>query len=632
MPKGYDFSGWATKYGTNCIDGLTIKKGAFTHMDGRTVPLVYNHQHNDISQFLGHAVLEARDEGIYAYGYLNDTPQGNAAKKILKHGDADSLSIWANNLDKRAREVMHGVIREVSLVLAGANPGAMIESVVAHGMSIDEDEDEGIIYSGEGISLEHSIKMEGENMYEDENLEDELYHGDDDGLTVGDVYDDMTDVQKEAVAALVGMAVESALAEGDGDDEDDEDYDEGDDEMSHNVFENNGRVAQQDYISHSDVQEIMKNAKACNSFKVALHEYIADKFGDDAVLMHSAMVPTQGMTLPTGNSTYGFNDPDFFFGEYRSINGNTPEWISRNMDWVNEVLSDVHRTPFAKVKMQFADITEDEARARGYIKGKQKKEEVFSVLKRTIDATTIYKKQKMDRDDIIDIVDFEPLAWIRAEMRVALNEEIARAILIGDGRPADSEDKIKEDRIIPVIKDVPLFNVVVKVPEGATPMETAENIIDMAIRARKNYKGSGSPKFWTTEDYLTEMLLIKDKINHKIYKSEAEVATAIRAKKITTVEPMEGQKVSLTENGKVTEYPLIGVFVNLIDYNVGTNKGGEINFFDDFDIDYNQQKYLLETRMSGALTKPFSALTFVLDESKSATPSTPSTPPTGGDD
>lgn len=628
MPKGYDFGGWATKYGEKCADGLTIVKGAFSHMNGRQVPLVYNHQHNSISQILGHAILEDRDNGVYAYCYLNDTPQGKTAKSILQHGDVESLSIWANNLERHVRDVMHGVIREVSLVLAGSNPGAMIESVVAHGMSIDDDDDEGIFYSGEGISLEHSIKMKGE---EGEDMGENLLHADGKkDPTVGEVYDAMSEEQQAVVSFLVEAAVKEALK-----DEPGEKNDEGDDKMSHNVFENNGRVAQQDYISHSDVQEIMKNAKACNSFKVALHEYIADKFGDDAVLMHSATVPTQGMTLPTGNSTYGFNDPDFFFGEYRSINGNTPEWISRNMDWVNEVLSDVHRTPFAKVKMQFADITEDEARARGYIKGKQKKEEVFSVLKRTIDATTIYKKQKMDRDDIIDIVDFEPLAWIRAEMRVMLNEEIARAILIGDGRPADSEDKIKEDRIIPVIKDVPLFNVVVKVPEGATPMETAENIIDMAIRARKNYKGSGSPKFWTTEDYLTEMLLIKDKINHKIYKSEAEVATAIRAKKITTVEPMEGQKVSLTENGKVTEYPLIGVFVNLIDYNVGTNKGGEINFFDDFDIDYNQQKYLLETRMSGALTKPFSALTFVLDESKSATPSTPSTPstpPTGGDD
>lgn len=375
--------------------------------------------------------------------------------------------------------------------------------------------------------------------------------------------------------------------------------------MKHNMFE--GDQPSQ-VLSHSDMEQIFKDAKRLGSLREAVNESI-----ESGVLAHS--IDTTGMTVATGKQKYGFNDPSMLFPDYKALN-ERPEWISRNMDWVTKLMGKVHHTPFSRIKSLYANITEDEARAKGYIKGKLKKEEVFSTLKRTTDPQTIYKKQKLDRDDIIDIVDFDVVAWIKAEMEVMLDEEEARAILIGDGRTADSEDKIKEDKIRPIVKDVGLYNTIIKVtvPATATQGEIAKATINAIIRGRKHYKGSGKPDFWTTEDVTTEMLLLEDSIGHAIYKTEAELATKLRVSEIIPVEPMEGQKISITEGSTTKEYPLIGVVVNMADYNIGADKGGEKTMFEDFDIDYNQQKYLIEKRVSGALVKPFSALTIVLDQ------------------
>ena len=604
----YDFAGWASKNDLKCADGRIIRKDAFKVQDGKKVPLVWNHQHGAVGAVLGHAILKNMDEGVYAYGYFNNTQAGQDAKECLKHGDVESLSIWANNLEEYGSEVLHGVIREVSLVMAGANPGAFVESVMAHGEPMEEGDTEGIFYSGEGITLEHSIdSVKDTKQPEDKDVpkkDDELKHSDDDkddpkpdepdkkdtdDKTVGGVLSTLNDDQK----AAVGILIDEIEKEKSNNKEDDK-------EMKHNMFE--AQAAQQpNVISHSDMEKIFSDAKRLGSLRDAVNE----NFEEGGVLAHS--IPMDGMEGPsaaTASQTYGFRDPDMLFPEYKNINGNTPEWISRNMDWVQKVMSGVKRSPFSRIKSQFADITEDQARAKGYIKGKLKKEEVFTLLKRTTDPQTIYKKQKLDRDDIIDITDFDVVAWIKAEMRVMLNEEIARAILIGDGRLASDDDKIQENHVRPIVTDVDLFNV--KVPVTAVQGEaTAKTQINAVIRARKNYKGSGNPTFFTTEDVLTEMLLLEDGIGHKLYKTEAELATALRVKEIVTVEAMEGYNVTVANK----KYPLIGIIVNLQDYNVGADKGGEINLFDDFDIDYNQYKYLIETRISGALIKPFSALT-----------------------
>ena len=602
----YDFAGWASKNDLRCADGRIIRKGAFAVQDGAKVPLVWNHQHGAVGAILGHAILENRDEGVYAYGLFNNTSAGQDAKECLKHGDIEALSIWANNLDEYNHEVLHGVIREVSLVTAGANPGAFVESVLAHGEPMEEGDSEGIFYSGEGIILEHSIDNindddeKNENNDEDDKPEDgELQHSADDDdennesaggkKTIGETLATLNDEQKAAVGILIKEIEKEKI----------NDNKEEDTEMKHNMFED--QAAQANVISHSDMEKIFSDAKRLGSLRDAVNE----NFEEGGVLAHS--IPTDGMIGPsqsTASQTYGFRDPDMLFPEYRNINGNTPEWISRNMDWVQKVMSGVKRSPFSRVKSQFADITEDEARAKGYIKAHPKKDEVFTLLKRTTDPQTIYKKQKLDRDDIVDITDFDVVAWIKAEMRVMLNEEIARAILIGDGRLSSSDDKIQENHVRPIISDVDLFNV--KVPVTAVQGEdTAKTQINTIIRSRKKYKGSGNPTFFTTEDVLTEMLLLEDGIGHKLYKTEAEVATALRVKEIVTVEAMENQTVTVSNK----KYPLLGVIVNLQDYNVGADKGGEINLFDDFDINYNQYKYLIETRISGALIKPFSALT-----------------------
>ena len=660
MPKKYDFSGWATKANMLCSDGRTILRDAFKDCDGKKVPLLWNHQHNDPSEVLGHAILENREDGVYAYASFNDTENGQLAKAILKHGDIESLSIWANNLKQRGGNVVHGVIREVSLVLAGANPGAFIDSVMVHGDGIDEEAE---IYTGENIEIYHSdggaegssaesSADSGEADSSDSKSEvsedtDNETDNSGEGKSAIDVFDSMTDSQKDAVYELVGQALEEA---GVGDDENggseemghndeyDEDYDlmhadaedatveevfnsmtdeqktvvyamvgqaledagvaddeEGDEEMKHNVFEDEYGYEQDDFLCHADRMAILDAAKRDRR---SLKETINDFYGEDVVLAHS--IDTTGMETATGHSTYGFNDPSMLFPEYRSFE-NTPQWIQRDQTWVSKVMGGVHKSPFSRIKSVFADITEAEARAKGYVTGTLKVEEVFSTLRRTTDPQTIYKKQKMDRDNIIDITDFNVVEWIKAEMRVMLNEEIARAILIGDGRSALASDKIKEEHIRPIVSDVPLFNVKVPVAAGGD----YNDVIKAIIRARKNYKGSGNPTFFTTEDVITEMLLLEDQIGRPLYDTMQALATKLRVKEIVPVEAMEGYKISINNEDK----DLIGVIVNLADYNVGTDKGGEINYFDDFDIDYNQEKYLIETRMSGALVKPFSAMT-----------------------
>ena len=639
MADTYDFSGWATKNNLKCADGRIIRRDAFKVNDGKRVPLVWNHQHNSVGDVLGHAILENREDGVYAYGRFNNTTAGQEAKECLKHGDVESLSIWANNLEQVGSDVLHGVIREVSLVLAGANPGAFVESVMAHGEPMDDFDEEGIFYTGDGIFIEHSLDKKKKDEDEDDEDEDpdeeddseededsddvdnedddeetpsdeedkkvkkekELKHADD--KTVGDVLDTLNEDQKKAVAIVIDQVLKDEKGNDSNDKEEDED-------MKHNIFDTKD-TQEQNYLSHADMQQIFADAKRLGSLRDAVNE----NFEEGGVLAHA--IPTDGMMGPssaTASQTYGFRDPDMLFPEYKSVNGNTPEWLKRNTEWVSVVMNGVHRTPFSRIKTTYADITEDEARARGYIKGNLKKEEVFTLLKRTTDPQTIYKKQKMDRDDIVDITDFDVVAWIKAEMRIMLDEEIARAILIGDGRLASSDDKIQEAHVHPIVSDVDLFNVKVPVTKAG-----AKDQINAIIRARKKYKGSGNPTFFTTEDVVTEMLLLEDTIGHKLYKTEQELATALRVSKIVTVEVMEGAKVTVSG----AEKDLIGIIVNLNDYNVGADKGGAINLFDDFDIDYNQYKYLMETRISGALIKPFSALTVYADVSNSSSSTDP---------
>ena len=593
----YDFAGWVTKNNLRCADGWQICQDAFSTQDGSIVPLVYNHNHDSIDGILGHTLLENRKEGVYGYSKFNSTPAGEHAKEAVRHGDITAMSIWANNLSKAGSGITHGVIREVSLVLAGANPGAMVESVLMHGISIGDEEDEAILYTGEDFVLMHANIAKGED--EDEEGDDDMAGKE---KTVKDVYDTLNAEQKKAVAIIVGQAIQDAKSGGTKSDEED------DDEVKHSLFEQNdragGHIEEGGYLSHSDTQAIFKEARQCGSLREAWEHYAAE----NDVIMHS--IDTTGMTTSDGTQEYGFNDPAMLFPDFKSLN-TPPEFISRDMGWVSKVINGVHKTPFSRIKSMFADITEDEARAKGYIKGNQKKEEVFTILKRTTTPQTVYKFQKMDRDDIIDITDFDVVAWIRSEMRVMLNEEIARAILIGDGRQSDAENKIRPDHIRPIVSDVPLFNVTIKVsvPANATPAEIADATVDAIIRSKKHYKGSGNPTFWTHSDPITEMLLLKDGIGHKLYKTEAELKTTLRVNDIVEVEPMEGHEVEY--QGKT--YPLIGTIVNLRDYNVGTDKKGEQTMFDDFDIRFNQYQYLIEQRMSGALVKPFSAITFLLD-------------------
>lgn len=609
MGANYDFSGYATKNDLRCSDGRTIRKNAFKDCDGMRVPLVWQHQHNDIHNVLGHALLENREDGVYCYGTFNDSEEGRDAKLRVQNGDITHMSIYANQLKQDHGNVLHGVIREVSLVLAGANPGALIDyPILAH--SGEEVEDEAIIYlpDEEAISLYHSEEeaithadKEVEKV-EDEKKEKEPEEKEEGKETVMDIFNTLNEKQKKVVYYMIEQASKESK-NGEADKEDDEDEDEGED-MKHNVFDN-----EQDYgpvLSHADIETIFKDAKKMGSLKEAVTYH-----QEEGVLAH-AMMPintSDGVyELPsasTESQTYGVRDMNMLFPEYKNLN-NPPEWIKRDTSWVSVVMSGVHHTPFSRIKSSYANITEDDARARGYIKGREKKEEVFTLLKRTTDPQTVYKKQKLDKDDITDITDFDVVAWIKSEMRVMLDEELARAYLIGDGRANDSDDKIKEDHIRPIAKDADLFNIKVNitVDANAKPGVMAKTFIDEVIRNRKYYKGSGNPKLFTTADMLTEMLLLEDGIGHKLYKSVSELATALRVSDIVEVEVMEGQKI----NGK----DLVGIIVNLADYNVGADKGGSVDMFDDFDIDYNQYKYLIETRCSGALIKPFSAMTITM--------------------
>lgn len=575
MSKVYDFSGWATKNNLKCSDGRVIIRDAFKHNDGHKVPLVWNHQHNDPLNVLGHALLENREEGVYAYCTFNETEAGRNAKQLVQHGDVSALSIYANRLKQQGSNVLHGDIREVSLVLAGANPGAFIDSIIKHG---EESDEEAVIYTGENLDLSHADSTDKKEekgdtqMDKEEKKEKKEPEQKSEEKTVQEVFDTLNEEQKTVVYAMIGQALESNQNEDSSNKEDNNKEEK--ETMKHNVFDNDQEQRKETTLSHSDMQAVIADAKRYGSMK-------------DSALAH------------------GIENVDFLFPDAKTMN-NVPDFIQRDMGWVQKVMGGTHHTPFARVKSMHADITADEARARGYIKGKLKKEEVFSLLKRTTDPTTVYKKQKMDRDDVIDITDFDVIAWLKAEMRMMLDEEIARAVLVGDGRLASSDDKIPEERIRPIWKDSELYTVkhLIATEDGNTADKKAKAFIKGAIKSRKNYKGSGNPKLFTTEDVVTDCLLLEDTTGRRIYNSVADLATALRVSEIVTVPVMEG----LTRNGATNKVELMGIIVNLNDYNIGADKGGAINMFDDFDIDYNQQKYLIETRCSGALVKPFSAI------------------------
>lgn len=587
----YDFSGWATRNDLKCSDGRIIRKDAFKHNDGMTVPLVWNHDHTDPTRVIGHALLENRDEGVYAYGSFNSTDLGQRAKIYVEHGDITAMSIYANQLQQQGPNVMHGSIREVSLVLAGANPGAYIENVIKHG---DEpDSEEARIYTGMEIELYHadtSMKKEEEKPKKGEKTMPEETKKEvkepetketPKVKTVGEIIESMTNEQKNAVYAIIGQMKQDMEDEADDDMEDDmEDQMEEDEKskggsktMKHNCFDQEERMDNAT-LSHAEQLEILEDAKRCGSLK-------------EAVLAH------------------GIEKIDVMFPDAQTIS-NEPEFIKRDTTWVTDVLGAVRHTPFSRIKTIFADITADEARAKGYVKGNLKLEEVFKMLKRVTNPTTIYKKQKLDRDDVLDIKDFNILPWMKGELRMMLDEELARAILVGDGRTELSTDKIKEDCIRPIWTDADLYTVKTKVEVGetATAEEKAKAFIKACVKSRKNYKGSGNPVMFMPEDIMTDCLLIEDKNGRIIYDSEMKLASALRVRKIVPVPVMEG----LTRTVEEKTHTLAGIYVNLADYNVGTDMGGEVNMFDDFDIDYNQMKYLIETRCSGALTKPYAAV------------------------
>lgn len=570
MSKKYDFSGWATKNNLRCSDGRTILRDAFKHNDGQTVPLVWNHQHNDPLNVLGHALLENRDSGVYAYCTFNDTEAGKNAKMLVEHGDVTALSIYANQLKQKGGNVEHGVIREVSLVLAGANPGAFIDSILRHG---EASEEEGVIYTGENLVLTHADEeSESKTKEEDKEVKNEKEK------TVQDVIDSMTEEQRNVLYALVGQALEGE------EDEKTNNENEGDDKMKHNVFDNENVKENNDVLTHAEEEAILRDAKRYGSLR-------------ESCLQHGI----------TNIDTAGY-----LFPEHQTLS-KEPEFLGRDMGWVGKVMSSIHRTPFSRIKSLQADIRADEARALGYIKGNQKKDEVFTLLKRTTDPQTVYKKQKLHRDDVIDITDFDVVAFIKKEMRMMLEEEIARAILIGDGRPTSSDDHIKDDHIRSIANDADLYAIHHEVtPKADTPEGKAKAMIRESLRARKDYKGSGEPTLFCSESVLTEMLLLEDANGRIIYDSVTKLATAMRVKEIITVPVMEGAR-----NAANTK-DILGIIVNLRDYNIGADKGGAVSMFEDFDIDYNAQKYLIETRCSGALTKPFSAI--VLEQTKAATP------------
>ena len=689
MKAGYDFGGYVSKTDVQCTDGTTIRDGAFADMDGKKVPLMWNHQHDDVNQTIGHAILESRPDGTYAYGYLNDSASAQAASASLLHGDVDALSVCIRNIVRKGGDILHGVIHEVSLVLAGADPGARIDSIIEHG---EESSDSAILeFVGfDDLYINHaSLKKEDEEpTKEPEKQTEDTKKSPEKDVSVSDIWEGFSDEQKKAVAIIVGKMVEdqkkeptvkhsenveppktedkgvavsekkpktieellgslseeqakavnmviASIKSGKTDlikgkkevadalssvDAETKSAIEallgsvitatkttntkkvGGNEMKHNVFTENGSDggSDRDMICHADQVAIINGAKKA---KTSLKDYIYDA-AEAGEIKHA--VDSNGKTV-----SYGIADIGYMFPDARTIN-NEPELIKRKTEWVDKVMSAIHRTPFSRVKSILADITADEARARGYVKGNQKMEEVITLLKRVTEPQTVYKKQKFDKDDIDDIVDFNAVAWVKSEMQMMLMEEIARACLIGDGRSTSSDDKIKEDHIRPVINDADLFTIKypVSISATATDDEKAKALERATVKARKLYQGSGTPTFFTTEDNLTNSLMRENTIGERLYKSESEVATALRAKEVVPVEPMNGMKIGITENSVTTQYDVAAVLTNMGDYNIGTNGGAKTDFFDDFDIDYNQFKYLYETRMSGALTKPHSAITF----------------------
>ena len=608
-PGNSDFQGWASKNNLLCTDGRVIRENAFAHQNGAVVPLVWNHRHDTPSAIIGKATLVNKPEGVYCYGLFNNTKFGNMCKELVAHGDVTSLSILANQLKQKGHDVMHGMIREVSLVLAGANPQAFIEDMdLAHG---EDAEYEARIYPQEPIIChgdDDFEEEEPENTPAEENPEgnptnesepesdptpanqngeenhvennnDQLQHADD-NRTVADVIDSMNEEQQKVLYALLGQALTENKEEN---------------TMAHNAFESGANTTAQ--LTREDFALLAKEAKACSSLKEAVLAHMDDMEGLSDALMHA---------------DYGIENIEYLFPDDRNVT-RQPQFIQRDMSWVSSVMSGVHHVPFSRIKSVFADITADEARAKGYLKGKLKKEEVFTLLKRSTTPQTIYKKQKLDRDDIIDIVDFDVVAWLKSEMRMMLNEEIARAILVSDGRSTASDDKIKEDNIRPIWTDADLYTIKVGIDSVTynDDDKLAKEFIRQCIKSRKDYKGSGNPALYTTEEMLTNMLLLEDGIGHRLYKTEEELRTALRVSKIVTVPVMEGltREVTHEADSKAYIHSLMGIIVNLTDYTVGADKGGAVSMFDDFDIDYNQQKYLMETRCSGALTKPYSAIT-----------------------
>ena len=606
--KTYDFSGYATKVGIKCSDGRTILQDAFAHCDGKKVPLVYQHLHNDPKNVLGHAVLENRPDGVYAYCSLNNTEAGKTAKALVQHGDISALSIYANSLVQKSSNVIHGVIREVSLVLSGANPEAYIDNLAFEHSdgSITTDESEAFICAGAIIHDGIEIPEVSDNQ---DSSEESISHADDkkdpeDQKTVGEVFDTLNEEQKTVVYTMIAQALETQDNEDD-DDEDDVKHSniKGDETMKKNIFDKDSAATEVRGLSRADLRAIFNDARQSqstlkNAFLAHGYESISDALADyehqDEVLAHAA--------------TYGIDNIGYLFPDARTTT-NTPQFIKRDTEWVSKVFGAAKHVPFSRIKTVLADITADEARARGYIKGNEKADEVITLLKRTTDPQTVYKKQKLDRDDIIDITDFDVVVWLRMEMRMMLEEEIARAQLVGDGRLSSSDDKIKEDKIRPIATDDPIYTIEIQIPVVAT---TAQ-MIDEIIKGRKQYKGTGTPAFYTTPDVNGDMLLLKDTTGRRLYNTEADLAAGIRAREIIEVPVMENKVVVLTpatvsETG--LQKRLVGISVNMTDYSLGADKGGSISMFDDFDIDFNQFKYLIETRCSGALTMPHSAIAY----------------------
>ena len=542
--NNYHFGGWATKYNVACSDGRTISNGAFAHCDDAVVPLVWNHTYTGPDSVIGKVTLKHRDEGVYAYGEFNSSDTANTAKNLVLHGDITSLSIYANKLQQKGAYVLHGDIKEVSLVLAGANPGASIQEVLVHG---DLDETQATIYNDpDGLEIFHS-----DNSQNDENSSE----------TVADVYNTLTEKQKKAVAAIFEQLTE------------DQEYDkEEDSEMKHNVFENEKGVGE---LKHSEfIAASLKDAKKYGSLK-------------ESFIAHSAQ--------------YGIKDIETLFPDAKNLT-NEPMFIDRDQTWVAKFFNATKKSPFSRLKAIYADITADEARALGYTKGNLKKEEVFSLLKRTTSPTTVYKKQKLDRDDIIDITDFEVVGWMKREMRGKLEEELARAMLIGDGRTAMHADKIKESNIRPIYNDADLYTIKAAIGSG----DKAKEFIKTAIKSRTDYEGTGVPSLYVTPDLLADMLLIEDANGRFIYENESVLAKTLRVKEIIPVPVMKG----LTRDASDRKtHNVLGIIVNPADYTVGADKGGQVTMFEDFDIDYNQEKYLIETRCSGSLLKPKTAIT-----------------------